>query len=73
MVTVKMRVVQLHVFDGIAVMLESLLTYQANDDVRRCGQGHCHQLVQWQILFAWARSGQRTIAYCEKTARANNF
>ena len=69
--TVKVRVVHLHVLDGIAVMLESLLANQANDDVCSCSQGHCHQLVQRKILFSRARSGQRTMAYCEKTARAH--
>ena len=69
--TVKVRVMHLHVLDGIAVMLESLLANQANDDVCRCSQGHCHQLVQRKILFSRAWSGQRSIAYCEKTARAH--
>ena len=73
MVIVKMLMVLEHMLDCLAVPFERTIAYQTYDDVRCSCERHCHQLVQRQMILAWALSlwGQWSVVNGKETARAN--
>lgn len=72
MVIVKMLMMPEHMLNCIAVMFERAVAYQTYDDVRCSCELYCHQLVQRQMILAWALTqwGQWSVVDGKETARA---